>query len=247
MKLGIIGGTGTATLFGDGDWRPAGILRTPWGPASAPVLRRTTEGGEVFFLPRHGVPAELPPHRVNYRANVWAMREAGVEMVIGINAVGGISADAVPGRLVLPHQLIDYTWGRDHSYAGTASMGLRHVAFTEPFCVSVRARLLEAAAAAGQPVLTRGVYGVTQGPRLESAAEIDRLERDGCTVVGMTAMPEAGLARELDLPYAICCPVVNRAAGRGAGGIHAEMDRSLGAALASAKALLAAVVGAALS
>ena len=229
MRLGIIGGTGSAMLLPVGV--PVSLPEGPWGSVSAPIQRTTVAATEVLFLARHGAPGSpaISPHRVNYRANLWALRELGVEQVLGINAVGGISASAVPGRLVIPDQLIDYTAGREHTFTGDARVPLQHVEFTTPFSSRVRERLVAAAQNLGLDALLAGTYGVTQGPRLETAAEIDRLERDGCHVVGMTAMPEAGLARELDLPYAICCVVVNRAAGRALPGvgIHAEIAASL--------------------
>jgi purine nucleoside phosphorylase len=177
---------------------------------------------------------------------MWALREAGAEQVLGINAVGGITPEARPGRLIIPDQLIDYTWGREHTYTGDHRFPLRHVEFTAPFSACLRDELLAMAATRGLDVLSAGVYGVTQGPRLESAAEIDRLERDGCHIVGMTAMPEAGLARELDLSYAICCVVVNRAAGRAphGPGIHAEIAASLTTGMDHVRRLLMGLVSA---
>jgi purine nucleoside phosphorylase len=179
---------------------------------------------------------------VNYRANVWAFRELGVDHLLGINTVGGISPDAACGSLVLADQLIDYSWGREHSYTGSTEFPLRHVDFTTPFCARLRELLFSAAHQAGIDLMPRGTYGVTQGPRLETAAEIDRMERDGCNLVGMTAMPEAGLARELDLSYAICCVVVNQAAGRSPPGvgIHTEIAENLAAGLAQAEQLVQA-------
>lgn len=241
MRLGIIGGTGTATLFGAGT--PVELESGPWGTTSAPLQHISLDRHELIYLARHGAPDApvIPPHRVNYRANVWAFRELGVDHVLGINAVGGIAPAAAPGRLVIPDQLIDYTWGRDHTFMGDSRFPLRHVDFTTPFSATLRDRLLAAAGRIGLDVMPAATYGVTQGPRLETAAEIDRLERDGCHVVGMTAMPEAGLARELDLSYAICCVVVNRAAGRSAGGltIHAEMAASLDSGMAGVRRLVA--------
>jgi purine nucleoside phosphorylase len=237
MRLGIIGGTGTAALFGAGT--AIELEPGPWGATSAPLQRCSLGRHELIFLARHGAPDEraIPPHRVNYRANIWAFRELGVDHVLGINAVGGIASAAAPGRLVIPDQLIDYTWGRDHTYMGDGRFPLQHVEFTTPFSGALRDRLLAAGRAGGLDLLPAGTYGATQGPRLETAAEIDRLERDGCHVVGMTAMPEAGLARELGLSYAICCVVVNRAAGRSPGGlsIHAEIAASLDTGMAGVR------------
>lgn len=245
MRLGVIGGTGSAGLF-PGGATVALPAAQPWGPVSSPPARSQLEGHEVIFLPRHGGadgPA-IPPHRVNYRANVWALRELGVDHVIAINAVGGIARAALPGRLVIPDQIIDYTWGREHTFTGDSRYPLQHVDFTEPFTPSLRERLLAAAGALGQDVMRTATYGATQGPRLESAAEIDRLERDGCHVVGMTGMPEAGLARELGLSYAMCCVVVNQAAGRVPAGltIHAQMAAALAEGMGNVRRLLAGLL-----
>ena len=185
---------------------------TPYGSVAGPVRAGIRKGRRLIALPRHGEPRRLAPHAVNYRANLWLLKRMGAERVVAIYTVGGIGPQLRPGDLVLPHQVVDYTWGRAHSYDES---GDRHVDFTEPF----DAELCRAAAAAGERIGLRvavgGVYGCTQGPRLETAAEIDRLERDGCTLVGMTAMPEAALARELCLPLLGVCIVVNPAAGRG--------------------------------
>jgi 5'-deoxy-5'-methylthioadenosine phosphorylase len=240
MRLGIIGGTGTATLFGAGT--PVELELGPWGATSATLQRCRLDRREVIFLARHGAvdgPA-IPPHRVNYRANIWAFRELGVDHVLGINAVGGIAPAAAPGRLVIPDQLIDYTWGRDHTYTGDSRFPLQHVDFSMPFSEALRDRLLAAGRECGLDLLPAGTYGATQGPRLETAAEINRLERDGCHVVGMTAMPEAALARELGLSYAICCVVVNQAAGRNPRGlsIHSEIAASLDSGMAVVRRLV---------
>lgn len=240
MRIGIIGGTGAADLF-DGVVSAASGSG-PWGAPSGPLKLCNLEGCELVFLARHG-PAGgpvIPPHRVNYRANLWALREARVQHVLGINAVGGIVPATGPGRLVIPDQLIDYTWGREHSYSGDERFPLRHVEFTTPYSTAFRTKLLATAERLRLDVLPTGTYGATQGPRLETAAEIDRLERDGCHVVGMTGMPEAGLARELDLSYAICCVVVNRAAGRGPADltIHAEIEASMAAGMRQVRQLV---------
>ena len=246
IRMGIIGGTGTGQLFGPGE--VLAVEPGPWGPVSGLLQRQRFGNAEVLFLARHGGPAgpTIPPHRINYRANLWAFRELGVEQVLGINAVGGITPPATPGRLVIPDQLVDYTWGREHTYTGNEVFPLQHVDFTQPFTPSLRDRVLAAGKAAGLDLVPTGTYGATQGPRLETAAEIDRLERDGCDVVGMTAMPEAGLARELNIAYAICCVVVNRAAGRNPGGesIHAEIAASLGAGMADVKRLVMGMLAA---
>ncbi len=171
-------------------------------------------GQPVCFLARHGHPHTIPPHRVNYRANLWALREAGVSRIIAVNAVGGIHADLPTGRFCVPDQLIDYTWGRPSSFYEDGLEEVVHVDFADPYDTELRARLLPAAAAQGVDCRDGGVYAATQGPRLETAAEIRRLERDGADLVGMTGMPEAALARELGLAYACLALVVNPAAGK---------------------------------
>ena len=244
MRLGIIGGTGSAGLFSGG--APVSLPVQIWGPASASVSCSELDGHEIIFLARHGAPdaPAIPPHRVNYRANLWALRELGVDHVVAVNAVGGIVRAAMPGRLVIPDQIIDYTWGREHTFTGDERFPLQHVDFTQPFSPRLRDRLVVAAELLGLDVMRTATYGATQGPRLESAAEIDRLERDGCHVVGMTGMPEAGLARELDLSYATVCVVVNHAAGRVPPGmtIHAQMADSLAAGMGAIRRLLGALL-----
>ena len=212
MKIGLIGGTGLGGL--DGQSRPLGDAKTPYGPASARV-RVFERWPSVLFLNRHGDAGgpRFLPHEVNYRANLWLLRERGAGAVLAVYAVGGIAPELEVGDLVIPDQLIDYTWGRAHTVA-TGVQPL-YVDFRDPFDAAMRSAVLRAADAADVTVTAAGVYGCTQGPRLETAAEIDRMARDGCTVVGMTAMPEAALARELDLPLAGVCLVVNPAAGRG--------------------------------
>ena len=242
MRLGIIAGSGAADFLPGG--QTIALAAGPWGETSGPVRQVGIGGHEILLMSRHGEPGAraIAPHAVNYRANVWAFRELGVDHLLGINTVGGISAGFACGALVLPDQLIDYSWGRAHSYSGTAAFPLQHVDFTTPFCLRLRALLLGAARRVGVELKSAGTYGVTQGPRLETAAEIDRMERDGCDLVGMTAMPEAGLARELDVSYAICCVVVNQAAGRAPAGvgIHAEIAANLRAGLDQAERLVTA-------
>ncbi len=182
---------------------------------------------------------------MNYRANLWALHELEPDWVVGINAVGGIHPDAQPGRLVFPDQIIDYTWGREHTFEDHMNRPIRHVEFTEPLSPGLRTRLVELAGIHDIDHLPGGCYAATQGPRLETAAEIDRLERDGCDMVGMTGMPEAALARELELDYAICAVVVNYAAGRGPAdhGIHAQIEASLAQGMAGVSRLLQALLG----
>ena len=214
---------------------------TPWGLSSAPVRRKAFGGREFLWLPRHGDGHSIPPHAINYRANLYALEAAGANAVIGINTVGIITDCAAPGEILLPDQLIDYTWGRAQSYFDGSDGEVRHIEFEPPFSPRLRESLLDAARQVGIGCADGGVYAVTQGPRLETAAEIDRLERDGADVVGMTAMPEAALARELGLDYACLCLAVNPAAGRGGGSIHANVRRYQDAARAIALRVLGAL------
>ncbi len=242
-RIGLIGGTGAARLIPK-DTANRFAIDTPFGPPSSAIRQWQTGTTEWVFIARHGDDGRTPPHLVNYRANIWALRQTACEQVLGINAVGGIAVEASPGRVALPDQLIDYTWGRQHSFVDGKAESIQHVDFGCPITTTLHAQLITAADTAGLDVLTRAVYAVTQGPRLETAAEIDRLERDGCDVVGMTAMPEAGLARELELEYAICAPVVNWAAGRSGESdpdIHAEIDTYLEHGMAQVAQLLRAL------
>ena len=190
-------------------------------PARSPM-----EHFAAMIFARHGYGHTIPPHKVNYRANIWAMKHAKVSHVIAVAAVGGITDDLEPGMLVIPHQIIDYTWGRQHTYFEEDLAHVTHIDFTEPYCDELRTMICEGAGATNVATVNKGVYAAVQGPRLETAAEIDRLERDGCTIVGMTGMPEAALARELELCYAAINVVANKAAGRGSGKITLEEIRS---------------------
>ena len=235
--LGVIGGSGLDQFEGL-EITHREVMATPYGDPSGPLVVGQFKGQEMIFLPRHGPGHAIPPHLINYRANLWALREAGATQVIGIAAVGGITARMGPGVICIPDDVIDYTWGREHTIFERDHV--EHVDFTEPYCGVLRASLLEAAAKAGIAAVDGGVYGATQGPRLESPAEIARLERDGCDLVGMTGMPEAGLARELGLCYACCTMVVNWAAGKGEGPITMEeIGHHLRSSITSAKKLLA--------
>jgi len=226
--VGIIGGSGMDRLQ-DIEVLGRQVLPTPHGPPSAPVIHIRLGGGDGYLLARHGSGHTLAPHEINYRANIWALKHLGVRQVIAINTVGAIRGDMGPGELVLPDQIIDYTWGRAHTFHEGSAAIVAHADFTEPYSAEVRELLIDAAGEAGVEMHVGGTYGATQGPRLESRSEIDRMERDGCDVVGMTGMPEAALARELDLEYASCAVVVNMAAGRGDGGegIHEEIERHM--------------------
>ncbi len=238
----IIGGTGLTKL--DGLTIKAALhIDTPYGAPSAAVLKGDYAGREVLFLARHGHPHRIPPHQVNYRANLWALREAGAEAIIAINAVGGIHAAMGTGHFCLPHQIIDYTYGREHSFFEGELEHVTHVDFSHPYDAGLRAKLAQALTAEYSAFSSHGVYGCTQGPRLETVAEIARMERDGCDIVGMTGMPEAALARELVLPYACLALVVNPAAGKSRALISmAEIERALEEGMGTVKAVLARVL-----
>ena len=211
--LAIIGGSGLYSLGEDFELEEQVSRKTPFGETSADVLQGRWHDIPLAFLPRHGPDHRVPPHRVNYRANIWALKQLGVAQIIAINAVGGITADAPPLTLVLPDQIIDYSSGREHTYFDGEDGQVSHVDFSWPYSAELRGILMEAGLQQAQPLLASATYGSTNGPRLETAAEIIRLQRDGCNVVGMTGMPEAPLARELEIDYACLALVVNWAAG----------------------------------
>lgn len=246
--LGIIGGTGL-TAFADLNISHRQIVRTPYGEPSGPVTFGEVSGRTLAFLPRHGSGHTIPPHAVNYRANIWALHSVGVRDIVAVSAVGSIAPELNAGDIVLPNQLIDYTYGRQHTFfddqACLQLAAVKHVDFTEPYDVTLRALCLQAAERVAQVLVNGGVYAAMQGPRLETAAEINRLERDGATIVGMTGMPECALARELDMRYAALCPVANHAAGRGDSKhevSYTEMTLTLNAAIANICNLIAQVV-----
>jgi 5'-methylthioinosine phosphorylase len=214
IDLAIIGGTGLYQFPGlDNIERTT--VETPFGPTSAPIVAGTFAGRRIAFLARHGEGHSVPPHRVNYRANVWALHHAGARRVIGVNAVGGIRDDMGPRVVAVPDQIIDYTHGRYTSFCDVDGAEVKHVDFSEPYTASLRKDILAASQRAGVAVVDGGCYGATQGPRLETRAEITRMRRDGCDLVGMTGMPEAALARELELDYACIALIANWAAGCG--------------------------------
>lgn len=214
MSTAIIGGSGFTQLPELAVTRRAKVS-TPFGAPSAPLLFGALGGREYIFLSRHGASHTIAPHRINYRANLRALKDAGASRVVAFAAVGGIGENFSPGKLALPHQLIDYTWGRAHSFCDGVEGTLRHIDFEPPYDETLRAKIIQAARTAGVEIIPRATYAVMQGPRLETAAEIDRIERDGANLVGMTGMPEASLARELELPYACIALIMNPAAGRG--------------------------------
>ena len=243
-RLAIIGGTGLTRLK-DLEITRREVMHTPYGEPSGPLTIGQYHGHEVLFLPRHGAQHTIPPHQVNYRANLWALKSAGVETVLAVAAVGGITAEMSPGRIAIPDQIIDYTWSRFHTFFdGNGESGVTHVDMTYPYNGELRQTLIAASRELDLGAVEKGTYAATQGPRLETAAEIDRLERDGCDVVGMTGMPEAALARELDLRYACCAVVANWAAGRSGDVITMEeIAKNLETGMARVKQLLPTVIG----
>jgi len=237
--LAILGGSGLTKLATLAVARRE-VVRTPYGEPSAPLVFGQIAGQDVVFLARHGHGHTIPPHRVNYRANLAALHSRGAHAVIAVASVGAIRGHR-PGELVLPHQLIDCTYDRQHTFFDGGDRKVVHADFTHPYTPELRATCLVAAKQAGIAVSDGGVYAAVQGPRLETAAEIDRLERDGATMVGMTGMPEAALARELELPYASICVIVNHAAGRGDSAQAISMEalvRTLEAGMDKVRALL---------
>lgn len=242
-ELAIIGGTGLTSLKGLEVLRKE-MVHTPYGEPSGPLTHGTLGGKEVIFLPRHGSRHTIPPHQINYRANIWALNQTGARRIIGVAAVGGIRDDLSPGRIVIPDQLIDYTWSRANTFFEHGLNQVTHIDFTAPYNTELRELLIRSASQEGLHIGDSGTYGITQGPRLETAAEIDRMERDGCAVVGMTGMPECALARELDLDYACCAVIANWAAGRG-GTVQIDMkeiEHNLKMGMDKVRALLGRLV-----
>ncbi|MFB9069174.1 S-methyl-5'-thioinosine phosphorylase [Pseudofulvimonas gallinarii] len=243
IALAVIGGTGVYKLA-ELEGIERRLVDTPFGAPSDAVVDGWLNGRRVLFLARHGEGHALCPHEINYRANLWALKSLGAKSVLAINSVGGISDNMGPKVLAVPDQIIDYTWGRAHTCFGAGGT-VEHVDMGEPYDAALRARILAAAAAAGVAMVDGGCYGATQGPRLETAAEIRRLHRDGCDLVGMTGMPEAGLARELGLAYACIAVVANWAAGRGDAAeiTLEEVLANMAEATAQLPAVLAAMLG----
>lgn len=219
----IIGGTGFHKFpdFSEEPNTQKEVVKTPYGESSAPLNIGKIGHHKVVFLPRHGPTHKIAPHRINYRANLYALKSIHVDQVISLAAVGGMEAPFSPGTLVLPDQIIDYTWGREHTfYDGTCkesdffSTDLEHIDFSHPFDEKLRKKIHQMAQKAGVHIVNGAVYGVTQGPRLETPTEINKMAKDGVHIVGMTAMPEAALAKEIGLAYSTIAMVVNEAAGR---------------------------------
>jgi len=243
VELAIIGGTGLYQLEGFEVVERTKLL-TQWGEPSSEIIIMQSGNRQVAFLARHGFEHNIPPHRVNYRANLWALKELGVSKIFAVAAVGGISDNMSPDTLVVPDQIIDYTYARKHTYFDACDEPVVHIDFTEPYSQSLRMSLLNSAKAQSIDVIDGGVYAATQGPRLESAAEVQRLKRDGADIVGMTGMPEAALAREIELEYACCALVVNW--GAGCAGTHkielSEMQAVIDQGMLQVKSLLKQVV-----
>ena len=220
--LAIIGGSGFAKIPGF-ELERREVARTPYGEPSSALAFGKLGGRAIVLLARHGYGHTIPPHQINYRANIWALHACGVTKILALATVGGIRGDLAPGSLMIPDQIIDYTHDRPATFFTLGDRGVNHVDFTFPYSAELRAACIDAAKRAGKPIVDGGVYAATQGPRLETAAEVNRLERDGADVIGMTGMPEAVLAREMDLAYATLAIVVNHAAGRGAPGAGIAM------------------------
>jgi 5'-methylthioadenosine phosphorylase/5'-methylthioinosine phosphorylase len=241
-KLAIIGGTGL-TQIKELTILKSESLTTPYGAPSADFVTGEMGGQELIFLARHGNPHKIAPHKINYRANIWGLKQLGVENIIAVAAVGGITSAMAPAHIAIPDQIIDYSYGRYHTFFEDENYPVTHVDFTHPYHPKLRARLIAAAAKAGINITSTGTYGCTQGPRLETPAEIKRMEQDGCDLVGMTGMPEAALAKELDIAYAAIAVIANWAAGKVDGEITmAEIEQNLHQGMANTTQLLKAFV-----
>ncbi|MFA5920525.1 MAG: S-methyl-5'-thioinosine phosphorylase [Methylococcaceae bacterium] len=226
-KLAIIGGTGL-TQLSDLIIIKRDKLTTPYGSPSADFITGELNQKEVIFLARHGCPHTIAPHQINYRANIWGLKQLGVEQIVAVAAVGGITEEMVPAHIAIPDQIIDYSHGRRHTFFEDENYPVTHIDFTYPYSQKLRSALISAAAKANINISPIGTYGCTQGPRLETAAEIKRMEKDGCDLVGMTGMPEAALAKELAMDYAAISVIANWAAGKSAGEITmAEIEQHL--------------------
>lgn len=237
-KIAIIGGTGLASLEGVEIYETKEV-DTPFGSPSSALSFGHLGDKKIIFLPRHGKPHAIPPHKINYRANIHALKENGVENIIAVNAVGGITSEMYPERIVIPEQIIDYTYGRYHTFFEDKLDEVTHIDFTNPYSSDLGNQLATASLMSGLDAFNGGVYAATQGPRLETAVEIKKLEKDGCDIVGMTGMPEAALARELDINYVCLALVVNWAAGKSDEGITmAVIEKHLEQSIGKVKLIL---------
>ncbi|WP_370263098.1 S-methyl-5'-thioinosine phosphorylase [Limnobacter sp.] len=240
----VIGGSGLSQLP-DFEITRRQVQRTPYGEPSGALTMGRLAGREVVFLARHGYGHTIAPHQINYRANLWALSQLDIEGIVAVASVGGIRPDLKPGQLIVPDQIIDYTHGRAATFFEGENQAIQHIDFTWPYDAALRALLCQAADAAGEQVVQGGCYACTQGPRLETAAEVRRLARDGADIVGMTGMPEAALARELDLPYAHLALVVNQGAGVGDSAqaiSHAQISKTVQAGMASVMGIIKSLV-----
>jgi len=242
QRLAIIGGTGL-TSISDLHITNNQAVETPYGSTSAAFSHGELAGKEIVFLARHGNNHTIPPHKINYRANIWALQNIGITHVIAVAAVGGIHLNIPPKKIVIPNQVIDYTYSRKQTFFDNDLEHVTHIDFTHPYCNDLRIVMLQAAKDLKLDVFDGGTYGATQGPRLETAAEVNRLEKDGCDIIGMTGMPEATLAKELGLCYATCALSVNWAAGRGESEITmVEIDQAIEEGMDAVKQLIAASI-----
>ena len=240
--LAIIGGTGLTALK-NLEITKREVIHTPFGEPSGPLTHGVLSDKNVVFLARHGYGHTIPPHKINYRANIWALHNVGVKRIIAVAAVGGIAADLLPGTLAIPDQIIDYTASRENTFFADGLSHVTHIDFTEPYCEELRQVLINACKHTKLHYVPNGTYATTEGPRLETAAEVERMARDGCTMVGMTGMPEAVLARELELCYATCAVVVNKAAGLGLGPITMqEIEQTVTQGMEKVRTLLEYIV-----
>ena len=241
-KIAIIGGTGLTSIKGFEETKKE-VVSTPFGKTSSPLIQGNLFGKNVCFLARHGTNHTIPPHKINYRANIWSLKNAGIEKIISVNAVGGIRNDMQPSVLIIPDQIIDYTTSRINTFFEENLSDVVHIDFTKPFCEKLRQSIINVAEDKKIEVVAEGTYAATEGPRLETGAEVNRLERDGCHLIGMTCMPEAALAREQELCYASISVVANLAAGRGTEDLNMDMiEKNLNKGLERVHQLIEAVI-----
>ncbi|MGB1256373.1 MAG: S-methyl-5'-thioinosine phosphorylase [Thiolinea sp.] len=242
VEFAVIGGSGL-TEIEELEIIHREVVHTPYGEPSGQFTHGQLGDKHIIFLARHGYTHCIPPHKVNYRANIWALRSLGVSKIVAIAAVGGITGAMAPQKIVVPDQIIDYTSARAHTFFEEGLSSVTHIDFSQPYSEGLRQAMLTAGEKAGVQLIDGGVYGATQGPRLETAAEIIRMERDGCDLVGMTAMPEACLAREAGIEYASYNVVANWAAGKGDSGITMDdIYRNLSGGMTQVKSLLKTLV-----
>lgn len=241
-KLAIIGGTGLTSIK-DLKITKKELAQSPFGPPSGILQTGDLFGTEVLFLPRHGASHTIPPHKVNYRANLWVLKQAGVDTIIAVNAVGGIDSNLEPGQLVIPDQIIDYTTSRTNTFFEEGLKEVVHIDFTYPYCPELRQKIIDGCESLSVNSVNKSTYAATEGPRLETAQEVLRLERDGCDIVGMTGMPEAALARELEICYSCIAVVANLAAGKSEESITMDMIHSnLNVGIDTVRKVLAKVI-----